>query len=278
MGDLMRANLFRLKRDKVFWTCGAALLALSAAVLLNGCHQYRDMWAEGYQVDLARCFFQLIPAMGMCVGIFTGLFLGTDHSEGALRNRLMVGHSRERVYLAGLGASLAGAAVFTLAWLVGSGLPAVLNRDLWRLGPGPGALLLLVAVGSALALASVLTVAGMLCEKKSTAAVASILLVLGLMLVSTWLHARLLEPEMSSGLVITAQGMEWGEPTPNSRYVGGMLRQCYELVLDILPTGQMVLLSDMAVARPGLNLAASLAVTVAAALAGMGLFRKKDLK
>lgn len=278
MNELMFAGLFRLKRDRTFWICGAALLVLSAAVLLNSCRLCRSMAAEGYQADPARYFFQLVPAIGMCAAVFTGLFLGTDHSEGALRNRLMVGHSRGRVYLAGLGISLTGAAAFTLAWLVGSGLPAILNRDLWRLGPGPTVLLLLVALGSALALASVLAVAGMLAEKKSTAAVASILLVLGLMLVSTWLHARLLEPEMSSGIVITAQGMEWAEPTPNSRYVGGALRQCYELLLDVLPTGQMVLLSDMAVARPGLNLAASLAVTVAAALAGMGLFRKKDLK
>ena len=102
MNDLMSANLFRLKRDKVFWICAGALLILSATVLLNGCRQYRDMWAEGYRVDLARCFFQPVPAIGMCVAVFAGLFLGTDHSEGALRNRLMVGHSREGVYLAGL--------------------------------------------------------------------------------------------------------------------------------------------------------------------------------
>lgn len=278
MNDLMSANLFRLKRDKVFWVCGAALLVLSAAVLLNGCRLCRSMLAEGYQMDLARYLFQLVPAIGVCIGVFTGLFLGTDHSEGALRNRLIVGHSRESVYLAGLGVSLTGAAAFTLAWLVGTGLPVFLNRDLWRLELGPTVLLLLVALGSALALASVLTVTGMLAEKKSTAAVASILLVLGLMLVSTWLYARLLEPEMNSGLIITSQGMEWGDPTPNPRYVGGALRQVYVLLLDILPTGQMVLLSDMAVAKPGLNLAASGAVTAAAALAGGALFRRKDLK
>lgn len=278
MNDLISAGLFRLKRDKVFWACLATLLVLSAAVVLNSCRLCRSMWAEGYLVDLSGRFFQPVPAIGLCMAVFTGLFLGTDHSEGALRNRLMVGHSRERVYLAGLEVSLTGAVAFTLTWLVGSGLPAALNRDLWLLELGPTVFFPLVALGSVLALASVLTVVGMLAEKKSTAAVASILLVLGLLVVSAWLRARLLEPEMNSALTITAQGMEWGDPTPNPRYVSGALRQCYGLLLDILPTGQMVLLADMAVARPVLNLAASVAVTAAASLAGMTLFRKKDLK
>ena len=278
MSDLMRANLFRLRRDKVFWACGAALLLLSMAVVLNGARQYRTMAAEGYLVELAGYLFQPAPAIGVFTAVFTGLFLGADHSEGALRNRLIVGHSRERVYLSELGLSLTAALALAAAWLVGGGVPVLFHRELWGLEPGATLLLILVALGSTLALASVLTVVGILAEKRSTAAVATILLTMGLLMFSTWLYARLLEPEMESGLIITAAGMEWGDPTPNPRYVGGTLRQICELVLDVLPTGQAALLMDMAVKRPFLNLAASLAVTVIAALTGMGLFCKKELK
>ena len=83
---------------------------------------------------------------------------------------------------------------------------------------------------------------------------------------------------MESGLIITAAGMEWGEPTPNLRYVGGLLRQVFEGILNVLPTGQMVLLADMAVAHPVRDIIASAAVTAAAVLTGLALFRKKDLK
>lgn len=278
MNDLMGAGLFRLRRDKVLWVCGAAVLLLSMAVVLNGGRQYRAMAAEGYLVELAGCLFQPVPAIGICAAVFTGLFLGSDHSEGALRNRLIVGHSREQVYLSELGVSLTAALVLVTAWLVGGGIPALFNRELWGLGPGPTVLLVLVTLGSTLALTSVLTVVGILAEKRSTAAVATILLTMGALMLSTWLYARLLEPEMESGLIITAAGMEWGDPTPNPRYVGGTPRQACELLLDVLPTGQAALLMDMAVKRPLLNLAASLAVSVTAALTGMGLFRKKDLK
>lgn len=278
MNDLMRANLFRLKRDKAFWTCFFFLLLLSAAVTANGCRQYRAMAAEGYGVDLAGVCFRLVLALAVGVSVFTGLYLGTDHSEGALRNRLMVGHSREKVYLSGLGTAVTAALAFVGAWLLGCGVPVLLNRNLWRLGAGQAALMILLTVGAVIALASILTVVGMLLEKKSTAAVASILLAMGLLLVSTWVYSRLLEPEMETGLIITAAGMEWGEPTPNLRYVSGTLRKVYELVLNMLPTGQLALLSDLAVAYPAGNLMASGLVTAVSTLIGIALFQKKDLR
>lgn len=278
MNELMRANLFRIKRDKVFWACFAVVLGVSAAFVFMGVRQCHAMAAEGYTAALEGSLFQLAPAIGMCAAVFTGLYLGTDQSEGAIRNRLIVGHSRGAVYLAGLGIAVTAALAFTGAWLAGGGAAALLGREFWQMGAGQSVLYFLVAAASAVALASVLTVVGMLSEKKSTAAVASILLALGMVLLSTWLYSRLLEPEMESGLIITAAGMEWGDPTPNPLYVGGVLRQVFEGLLNILPTGQAVLLSDLAVAHPVGDLLASAAVTLVATLAGMALFRKKDLK
>lgn len=278
MNKLMRAGLFRLRRDRVFWLCLGAMVVVAAGQMTMGVQQSRVMAAEGYTVMLAGSFFPLIQAVMVCIAVFTGLYLGTDHSEGALRNRLMVGHSRGRIYLAGLGTAMTGTLCFLAAWLLGGGLPALLHRELWQMGAGQTGLYILVALFSALALTSILTLVGMLAEKKSTAAVVSILLALGLVLVSTWLYSRLLEPEMESGLIITAGGMEWGDPTPNPRYVSGALRQVFQGLLNLLPTGQAVLLADMAVDRPLWNLLASAAVILTATLGGMAAFRRKDLK
>ena len=278
MGELMRANLFRLKRDKAFWACFGVMLCAAVAQLSIAARQCGRMAAEGYIVDLEGAFFRLAPAVGLLVGIFAGLYLGTDHSEGALRNRLMVGHSREKVYLAELGTTVTAALNMTGAWLAGCGAVALLHREYWHMDPRQLALYILVALGSAAALAAVLTAVGMLTEKKATAAVVSILLVLGLLMVSTWLYSRLLEPELESGLIMTAAGMEWGDPTPNPRYVGGAARQIFEVILNVLPTGQAVLLSEAAVVHPLWNLAASAAVAGISTLAGLALFGKKDLK
>ena len=278
MNKLMRAGLFRLRRDRVFWLCLGAMVVVAAGQMTMGVQQSRVMAAEGYTVMLAGSFFPLVQAVMVCISVFTGLYLGTDHSEGALRNRMMVGHSRGRIYLAGLGTAMTGTLCFLAAWLLGGGLPVLLHRELWQMGAGQTGLYILVALFSALALTSILTLVGMLAEKKSTAAVVSILLALGLVLVSTWLYSRLLEPEMESGLIITAGGMEWGDPTPNPRYVSGALRQVFQGLLNLLPTGQAVLLADMAVDRPLWNLLASAAVILTATLGGMAAFRRKDLK
>ena len=278
MSELIRAGRFRLKRDRVFWLCLGAMLIIAVGQMSVGVQRCRAMAAEGYAVALAGSFFPLVQAAVVCVAVFTGLYLGTDHSEGALRNRLMVGHSRGQIYLAGLGTAMTGTISFMAAWFLGGGLPALFHRDLWQMGAGQTGFYILVALFSALALTSILTLVGMLAEKKSTAAVVSILLALGLVLASTWLYSRLLEPEMESGLIITAGGMEWGEPTPNPRYVSGALRQVFQGLLNVLPTGQAVLLADMAVEHPVWNILSSAALTLAAALGGIAVFRKKDLK
>lgn len=278
MGELMRANLFRLRRDRVFWACLAALLLASAAVMGSGVRQCRALAAEGYVLSLSGVCFRLVLAGELALGVFSGLYLGTDHSEGALRNRLIAGHSRRRVYLTQLWTTMLAALALTLAWLLGGGLPALWSGENWGIGPGRTALLVLVALGSAACLASILTAVGMCTEKKSAAAVAALLLVLGLLALALWLYARLQEPEMNVGIILTAQGMEWGEPTANPNYVSGTLRQVFQLLLEVLPTGQAVLLAGAEAGRPVLELVASLAVSVLAAAVGLCLFEKKDLR
>lgn len=278
MHELMDAGLFRLRRDRVFWGCLAILLLLSAAVTALGARQCRTLAAEGYAMNLTGPCFRVLPAGQVCIALFIGLYLGTDHSEGALRNRLVTGHSRREVYLSQLGVTATAALAFTAAWLVGSGAVALFHREFWQLKVGATLCYILVAAGSALALAALLTIMGMLTEKKSTAAVAAILLVVGLLLAATWLYSRLQEPEMESGLIITAAGMEWGEPTPNPRYVSGVLRQICEALLTATPTGQVVLLGDLAVAHPAGSLLSSTGIILVTTLAGTALFGKKDLK
>ena len=279
MTELMKGHLYRMGRDRTFRLCLAAVAALGALLVWMGARQCRAMMAAGYEgLDLAGSCFQFAPGIQLCLGVFTGLYLGSDHSDGALRNRLMVGHSRAGVYLSGLGSAMTAALSLTAAWLLGSGIVVLLNRDLWRMGSVQTALFLLTALCSALSMAALLTMLGMLTEKKAAGAVGAILLVLALLLAGTWLYSRLQEPEMDTGLIITAQGMQWGEPIPNPRYVGGAMRRVFTLLLDVLPTGPAVQIMDGNLARPGFCMAAAGVVTALSSALGILLFRRKDLK
>ena len=83
---------------------------------------------------------------------------------------------------------------------------------------------------------------------------------------------------MSSGIIMTAEGMRMSEPSPNPDYIGGNLRNAYEFVLDLLPTGQGILMTNVEIARPLRMGLCSVTITVIMTLCGLILFDKKDLK
>lgn len=277
MSELMSAHLFRIKRDKTFWVCVAVMLVCSVGVMLNGCRQAGSMAAYGYQMNLERYYFTLAPAVGLFAGVFSGLFLGTEHSDGAVRGKLIVGHSRRQVYFASLLTNILAALMITAAWLIG-GLVGIPVLGLWKMSGIAVAINILVAVGSAVAIAAMFTLLGMLVTKKSNGVVAAILLFLGLLLTASWVYNALMEPEMTAGFIMTVDGVQTAELTPNPNYVSGVMRKVLELILDILPTGQEALLCNGGIVRPLLNLVASGAITVFTTLAGMAVFERKDLK
>ena len=83
---------------------------------------------------------------------------------------------------------------------------------------------------------------------------------------------------MTSGVVITSEGMQMAEPAPNPEYLGGNLRRAYEGLLNFLPTGQGILMANLEVARPLYMLASSALISVGMTLLGVCMFQNKDLK
>lgn len=277
MNELIEAHLFRLKRDKVFLTCLVIMLGISVAVMLNGCRQSAVMMTYGYQTRMERYYFALAPAVGLLAGVFSGFFLGTEQDDGAIRSKLIVGHSRRQVYLASLLTNILAAALLTAVWLIG-GLVGIPFFGFWEMGGVAAALHIFVAFGSAIALAAIFTLLGMLATKKSASAVGTILLFLALLLMASLIYNKLLEPEMTSGIIWSIDGIQMAEPRPNPSYVGGIMRTVLEVILDILPTGQEALLTNAGIVRPLLNLVASGTITVLTTIAGLTLFQWKDLK
>lgn len=276
MTDLLRANGRRMGKNKVLWLSLLGAVALELFIVLNGCRQ-AAMDVNGFEWPLDQFYFDAGPALGLFFALVLGMFLGTEYHDGTLRNKLVVGHSRREVYLAQLFTAMGVAALFTAAVFL-AGMVGIPSLGTWKMGVDGAALFFLVSLGFNMALAALFTLVGMLSEKKATTAVTVILLFLAMAAFSSWLNARLGEPEMDSGIIITAQGMQWSDPTPNPRYIGGAMRRFCLLLMEILPTGQAVLLANQELGRPLFSLGASAALTVVITLVGLGLFEKKDLK
>lgn len=277
MRKLLAANFMRLRQDKVFWLAVVVMLACSVLIMYNGCRQAAMDEMSEYPFKLEEFYFNLAPVVGLFCAVFCSLFLGAEYSEGTIRNKLVVGHSRAGVYAANLVTCAAATLAFVLAWLLGGlvGIPAL---GPWQLGTAGLLVYILLAVLFSIALAAIFTFVGMSFSGRAVGTVAAMLLYLGLLILASMLYNRLCEPEMYSGVIITAEGMEMGEPKPNPFYISGSLRQLYQFIVDFLPTGQGILMANLELAHPLRMALSSLAIIAATTLGGIALFRKKDLK
>ena len=99
MRKLLRANGSRLLRDRAFWLLAALMAALGASMaVVNAVHARQDgeIWTMDYTLFI---YVILAPILA---SVFTALFIGNEHSSGAMRNKLIAGHRRGCIYLADL--------------------------------------------------------------------------------------------------------------------------------------------------------------------------------
>lgn len=278
MRKLMSANLARLRRDRILGLALLSMLVCSVVNMLNGCRQATQDMSE-FSYRLEHYYFAGMPMMGLFIAVFVSLFVGTEYGDGTMRNKLIVGHTRGSVYLANLITGSIASLAMLLVWFVG-GLVGVPTLGMWQMGEGGMvvAVYLLTAVLMTCALCAIFILAAMLTTNRAMSAVVCILLWIALLFVGSYFYNALCEPEMYEGIVITAEGMQLGEPTPNPRYISGAKRLMYEFVSDFFPTSQGIALQDLAAERPVRMMLCSAVIFFNCTALGMALFTRKDLK
>lgn len=277
MRNLLSSEFHRLWKNKVFWVGTVAMLAISVVVILSGSRQAATMMAQGYAQSLDEFYFSLAPTIGLFCAVFIGLFIGTEHSEGTIRNKIVVGRTRTEIYLSNYLVCFTAGVCFVAAWMIG-GLVGIPTLGFEKLGTEATLIYVAIAIFFTAALAGIFTLLCMLSSNKAITAVLAILLALGLIMAASIIYNRLAEPEMNSGVMITAQGMQMEEPTPNPNYISGMKRTIYQFVLECLPSGQGILMANLEIPRPVLSLVSSAVISLVTTIAGVFVFRKKDLK
>lgn len=273
MSNLLRANFYRLRRDGMFWSCMLTVLACSIGFMVLWCLEDAE---KGFVRDLDTFYFRLSAAMGFFYAMFTCLFLSVEYGEGTIRNKLAVGHTRREVYLSHFLTVFLASLCIAAAWLIGS-LAGAPFLGFLTIGPAGTALCLLVVVGFTAAFSAIYTFIGMLNDRRS-ATVITISLWLALLLVSSFFENALYEPEFSTGVIMTMDGMQMANPEPNPYYVSGLRRAVYEFIVDFLPTGQSSSLQNIKLDHPVRMLLSSVFITASATLGGLALFERKDLK
>ena len=274
MRNLLYAGFSRLWRSASFWVAVGVMFAVSVVELALS-YQPRLMGAEGI-LDNRYMIFVLMS--GVVLSAFCSLFVGAEYSDGVMRNKIAVGHSRAAVYFSNLVVCGAAGVLVCCGYIVpmmAVGIPLLgpftmsVRSLLW---------FTLCSFIMTAALCAVFTMIAMLNQNKAVVAIICIFLAYFLLFLGIYLNSRLTE----QAIIPAREYIENGqimvrEAMPNPSYVQGVKRTVFELLYD-LPGCQAVQLlataEDCPVRLPLVDLAA-IAVSTGV---GVALFRKKDLK
>ena len=273
MNKLLAANFVRLKKDPVFWMGMLFMFAFCVIILIKN---YLDLRTD---VALDNFFFGYAMFVGIVSAIFCSLYLGTEYSDGTIRNKLIVGHTRVSIYLSNLIVCIAASLFMMLAWLIPA---AVLGFPLFGSLTMEIKAFLLVFAGSLVmiaALAAIFTLVSMLIQNKSFAAVATVVGIFILIFAATYIANALNAPASYSGYELSNEsGVVSSEEIPNPDYLSGTKRTVYETILDILPTGQALQYMSLTAVHLWRMPLYSLIILITATGAGVFAFQKKDIK
>lgn len=271
--ELLRAGLARTWRYRIFWACVLVVFVLGVGSCVSEWSVYK---ADG---QLSRQFnwFSLWLAFG--AAIFDGLFLGTEHSEGTLRNKIVAGYGRRTIYLSQFALCSLVHLVLLILWVLVMavlGIP-LLGWESARVGLFAKSLILMLLLCPAWA--AVMTLIGMNTSSRTKALLFSVVALIALYLIGVYLADRLDAPEFYSGYAITVDGVTQLAQEPNPRYIADeRVRAVLQWIVDILPTGQIASLFMNKVSRVIPMALGSVIVTVCATLGGMVWFEKRDMK
>lgn len=280
MSKLLRANFARLRKNKPFYIC---LILMTFVGIYLPVTDYRKMIRSGNALSPDKNFF----VFGMCIGVlaafFISMFIGTEYSCGTMRNKIVTGQSRVKIYFANLITVYFSLLIFCAAYIVpylAAGIP-LLGK--FRLYTAEQICVMLVCIGFiALAYAVIFLTAAMLVQSKASSAVGCIMAAYFLLFGGVYINSCLMQEEFTDDVYIDENGAVVQElHQPNPDYVDGTKRKIYEFINDVLPGNQSfsVMMWDGGdMSRIYKMELYSSAFAVVSTAVGVLLFRRKDIK
>lgn len=278
MRKLIAANFFRFRKDRFSWCVVGIIVVLSLGNVFNSA--YEAMAASGYVMSLDGYYFGQAPLIGTFLALLISMFLGTEFSEGTIRNKLCIGHKREEIFLSNFISCALATIVLTAVWMLTSallfGMIGTLEIEM-EVSEFVG--YIFVAMGFAVSFAALYTVIGSLSSNKAMTVIYTFAVFIIFAMAASALDNRLCEPEINEIMTYNNYGaVVMQESAPNPLYLSGMIRTVCEVALELLPTGQALLLSEVAIEYPVRAIALSVAFTIVTLFVGSMLFRRKDIK
>jgi len=277
MGKLLCANFSRLGKSKIFYLALVALFCFSLVGCLVHIQPARQNIAAGFVRIPDQYFFYLCPHLGVFQAVFTSFFLGTEYSDGTIRNKLIAGHRRSHIFLSNFLTCLAVSyLLLVLGWI--TWIPMIQAVGPLEMGVSGFFRYALAALGFTAVYAAMFTLVASLTPNKALTVILTLLLWLVLIVAGSGLIDRLNEPEFYGGMALIDGEFVEVPPTPNSLYLTGTVRRVCQFLRDLLPSGQAILMSVAEITDPVRLFFLSAGFTAVLTFLGIAAFRRKDIR
>lgn len=278
MRKLCNSEIHHILKSKLFWLELLFFAGFSAfIVMVNYSPAVQSSENPIYLDDVFHTMYQMMAfAFAICIS----MTVGTEYSDGVIRNKLIVGHTRRNLYFSTLLLHTAvsflmivlhGVVSYGLGYLLFGGFQTEFSRLVYIIACSVLANLVFVALFVGISMNG---------SNKAVTVVVTIVLYIAILYLTAFIGARLSAEEMTyDGIRILSDGtMQLGELVKNPNYVSGMTRTVLEFIYDLIPTGQIIQMQSEGFV-PCIHFPVLSAVLIVLnTAAGYLLFRKKDIK
>lgn len=276
---LLSAGFNRIKKNPLFYIFTMITLIFETYLV---CSTYRHMiiaWVFDDLIDFSKMLFNSL-FIGLFGAIFVSSFLGDDYYNGAVRNKIIVGCNRKKIYLSNF-VLMATVMIFYLGIL----LIVLFGLGLTLFGkPELSVNVLLASVLTVgvimLAYTSILVFIGMISSSMTRGITLSMLLSIILLIGSAFVNSILDEPKTINSYIIE-NGENKLKEEPNPRYPSDSKRRMLEILNKVNPAGAVLSVTtnieNQETEKNGKLALYSLGVIIVFTCAGVYLFDKKDL-
>lgn len=261
MRRVLSANFNRMWHHKLFWLMLAGSFLVGLVTTKNNIQSAAIMAEHGYEVTAEMYLYEMVPVLGAILGVFASLFLGIEHSNGTIRNKIIAGLTRSKLYYANYTSCFAASFLLLLSWFLGAVVLLPWSRLPLEHGYAGIVKTFILLGGTQAAFSAIYVLIATLNTNIAITVVMS--------------FATFFAMQMMSGVAYINGAYErMGNP---SGYVG-LFGGFYKTILELLPTGQTELISRAEVINPLRQFLFSCGVTAFLLMIGVLIFQKKGLK
>ena len=226
VNKLLRAALYRLKRQKLFWILLAASFICG---VIFGIISF-------FENDLDGLF---VAPLFLIMGIYVSLSVGQEYNDATIRNKVIVGHTKGTIFVSELIINAFACLAMMLAFI----LPAFICCYSILLSNTTMEKMLMTWICLLLAsvvYAAIFNLISCLISQKAIGAILCILIVFAMAFGANRLEFSIFQVES----ITIEQTNELGEiisaeVIPNPSYVDGITRKMYMAVDSLIPNGQV---------------------------------------